>query len=240
MDNLKYFLIQCEEGKYQLTKDDYVIICGDFGLLWNYESLGRCIGSNTKDWCWDEDEIKLLEWYNSCPWTTLVVLGNHENYDRWSTYPISEWHGGRVQRVGSSIIRLMNGEIYDIDGRTYFCMGGAMSTDRGPATYTEEYDIHKWWWPQEIPSDAEWNNAYDNLNKVNWKVDYVITHDAPASVTMQTSLKYRVSKVSGNLEIIRMSIEFAHWFCGHLHMDEDYGKISILYNRVLPIEYSAY
>ncbi len=240
MDKLKYFLQQCEEGKYYLTKDDYVIICGDFGLLWNYKSLGRCIGSNTTDWCWDEDEIKLFEWYNSCPWTTLVVLGNHENYDRWNTYPISEWHGGRVQRVGSSIIRLMNGEIYDIDGHTYFCMGGAMSTDRGTATYTEEYDIHKWWWPQEIPSDAEWNNAYDNLNKVNWKVDYVITHDAPAGITMQTSLKRRASKVSGNLEIIRMSIEFAHWFCGHLHMDEDYGKISILYNRVLPIEYSAY
>ena len=219
-----------------MTKDDYVIICGDFGLLWNYEPLGRCIGSNTKDWCWAEDEIQLLEWYNECPWTTLAVLGNHSNYDRWETYPISEWHGGRVQRVGNSIIRLMNGEIYDIDGYTYFCMGGAMSTDRGIATGTQDYDIHKWWWPQELPSSAEWENAYNHLDEVDWKVDFIITHDAPAGITMQTRLGYRTSEVSNNLETIRVSTDFIHWFCGHLHMDERYGKVSILYRDIVDVE----
>jgi hypothetical protein len=226
-------------GRIQLTKKDYVIICGDFGLLWNYKSLGRCIGSNTNDWCWAEDEIKLLEWYNSCPWTTLVVLGNHENYDRWETYPITEWHGGRVQRVGSSIIRLMNGEIYEIDGRSIFCMGGAMSTDRGYATGTEKYDIHKWWWPQEIPSAEEWNHSFDNLEKVNWKVDYIITHDAPAAITYRTNKSWRISEVSNRLEQIYTMTEFKRWFCGHLHRDEDYYNCSILYHRVVPIEYKG-
>lgn len=224
----------------KLTKNDYVIVCGDFGLLWNYESLDRCIGSNTKDWCWAEDEIRLFEWYNDCPWTTLFIDGNHSNFDRLKTYPITEWHGGRIQKISDSIIHLMRGEIYEIDGRSIFTMGGAMSTDRGTATGTELYDIHKWWWPEEIPSSVEWNYAYDNLNKVNWKVDYIITHDAPATITMQTRLKYRVSKVSSNLEIIHTSTDFKHWFCGHLHMDEDFNNVSVLYNRVLPIEYSVY
>ena len=233
---LRNLRTDCKIGRANLTKEDYVLICGDFGLLWNYEPLGRSIGSNTNDWCWAEDEIKLLEWYDSCPWTTLVVLGNHENYDRWETYPISEWHGGKVQRIGNSIIRLMNGEIYDIDGHTYFCMGGAMSTDRGIATGTQDYDIHKWWWPQEIPSSAEWENAYNHLDEVNWKVDFIITHDAPAGITMQTRLGYRTSKVSNNLEMIRMSTDFIHWFCGHLHMDECYGKVSILYRDIVNVE----
>lgn len=75
IEKLKRLRRECEQGLRHMTKDDYVIVCGDFGLLWNYEPLGRCIGSNTIDWCWAEDEIKLFEWYNSCPWTTLFVDG---------------------------------------------------------------------------------------------------------------------------------------------------------------------
>lgn len=75
IDKLRHLRRKCDEGKIHLTKADYVIICGDFGLLWNYESLDRCVGSNTKDWCWDDEEIKLFDWYNSCPWTTLFVDG---------------------------------------------------------------------------------------------------------------------------------------------------------------------
>ena len=77
---LRHLKTDCEIGRIKMTKQDYVIVCGDFGLLWNYELTGRSIGSNTNDWCWDDEEIKLLDWYDSCPWTTLVVLGNHENY----------------------------------------------------------------------------------------------------------------------------------------------------------------
>jgi Icc-related predicted phosphoesterase len=227
---------ECEENKRHMTKDDYVIVCGDFGLLWNYKWTGRHIDSNSKDQCWNEDEIELLEWYNSCPWTTLWVDGNHEGYDRLQTYPFSDWHGGRVQKISDSIIHLMRGEIYDIDGHTYFCMGGAMSTDRGYATGTEKFDIHKWWWPQEIPSSAEWENAYNNLDKVDWKVDFIITHDAPAHVTYKTNKYWRISEVSEHLEQIYGMTEFKHWFCGHLHRDNKYKDVSILYHSVIDVE----
>lgn len=46
------------EGK-NLTKDDYVIVCGDFGLIWN---------NNGED-CWWRN------WLNDKPWTTLFVDG---------------------------------------------------------------------------------------------------------------------------------------------------------------------
>ena len=239
LEKLKRLRRECHMGLRHMTKDDYVIVCGDFGLLWNYKSLGRCIGSNTTDWCWAEDEIKLFEWYNSCPWTTLWVDGNHENYDRLQTYPFSNWHGGRVQKISDSIIHLMRGEIYEIEGHTYFCMGGAMSTDRGYATGTEKFDIHKWWWPQEIPSSAEWENAYNHLDKVDWKVDFIITHDAPAYVMMQPELArllYRASEVGNHLESIRTNIDFIHWFCGHLHIDRHYGKVSVLYHDIVDVE----
>ena len=48
-----------------LTKDDYLIICGDFGGVWD--------GS--------EIEQQWLDWLEDRSFTTLFVSGNHENYD---------------------------------------------------------------------------------------------------------------------------------------------------------------
>lgn len=46
------------QGK-ELTKNDYVIICGDFGLVWN---------NNGEDYWW-------RRWLDNKPWTTLFVDG---------------------------------------------------------------------------------------------------------------------------------------------------------------------
>jgi len=230
----------------ELTKEDYVIVCGDFGLLWNNPYFINTWGTNSlkvpgqpHDEYWDDEEVDLYYWYESCPWTTLFVDGNHENFDRLNSYKVSEWHGGRVHKISDSIIHLMRGEIYEIDGHSYFCMGGAMSTDRGPAVGNEDIAAHRWWWPQEIPSLAEWNNAYNNLERYQWTVDFIITHDTPASVTMKLNKGYRISEVSNQLEMIKLSTDFIHWFCGHMHCDEDYGKVSIFY-RSLPINVENY
>ena len=229
-----------------LTKDDYVIVCGDFGLLWNNEYLSEEYGTeklrvpnNPWDCLWSTDEVNLYYWYESCPWTTLFVDGNHENFDRLALYPVSEWHGGNVQKISDSIIHLMRGEIYEIDGHSFFCMGGAMSTDRGPIIGDEKYSAHRWWWPQEIPSIDEWEVAYRNLETHDWEVDFIITHDTPASVTLRLNAKYRISEVSNRLEMIRDMVSYSHWFCGHMHCDERFGDISILY-RNEPVNVDAY
>lgn len=220
-----------------------MIVCGDFGLLWNNEFLTDYYGKETfsiqghpEDKNWDDDEWTLLSIYEHFPWTTLFVDGNHECFSRLSLYPISKWHGGNVQKITDSVIHLMRGEIYEIDGHSYFCMGGAMSTDRGPATGTEEFDNGKWWWPQEIPSVNEWNYAYDNLERHDWEVDFIITHDCPASVTMQLGKDYRISEVSQRLEMLRTEVTYTHWFCGHMHRDERFGSVSVLYHLVRNVE----
>lgn len=48
-----------------LTKDDYLIICGDFGLCWD--------GSRREMW-WQD-------WLTAKNFTTLWIDGNHENFD---------------------------------------------------------------------------------------------------------------------------------------------------------------
>jgi hypothetical protein len=38
------------------------------------------------------------------------------------------------------------------------------------------------WWPEEVPNQADLDNAYVNLDKAGWKVDYVISHTCPMSM----------------------------------------------------------
>lgn len=99
-----------------MTKNDYVIICGDFGGVWNYivESIY---------------EKQCLDWLDNKNFTTLFVDGNHENFERLYRYPIEEWHGGKVHKIRDSVIHLMRGEIYDIDNKKFFTFGGARSQD---------------------------------------------------------------------------------------------------------------
>ena len=33
-------------------------------------------------------------------------------------FPVEDWHGGKVQRIRPSVIHLMRGQIYDIQGKT--------------------------------------------------------------------------------------------------------------------------
>ena len=223
----------------ELIKDDYVIICGDFGLLWDWKETGVSVESNPLDKCWTKEELYWKQWLEDKPWTTLFIDGNHENHDRLGTYPVVEWGGARVHKISDSIIHLMRGEIYKIGNYSILTCGGAMSMDRGPATLTEELDAHRIWWPQETLKSNEYEYMIDNLNAHNNKVDYVITHDCPAGITSM-KFGYRISQTSNYLEMIRETTNFSHWFCGHMHVDEDYGKVSILYNRVVPIEYSSY
>lgn len=100
----------------EMTKDDYVIICGDFGGVWTSEEES----SREKD---------ALDWLDNKSFTTLFVDGNHENYTRLYNYPIEEWKGGKVHKIRDSVLHLMRGEIFDIDNKKIFAFGGARSHD---------------------------------------------------------------------------------------------------------------
>ena len=66
-----------------LTRDDVVIVAGDFGFVWD--------GSNAERY-W-------LDWFESKPWTTCFVDGNHENHHALAELPVREWSGGLVHEV---------------------------------------------------------------------------------------------------------------------------------------------
>lgn len=118
-----------EEEKFStqpdMNKNDYVIICGDFGGVWNY-----IVGS-----------IYEKHWLDNKNFTILFVYGTHENFERLYKYPIEEWHGGKVHKIRDFVIHLMRGEIYDIDYKKFFLFGGASSHDiRDGILNIDEYE----------------------------------------------------------------------------------------------------
>ena len=99
----------------EMCKDDYVIICGDFGGVWDTEESKR-----EKWW---------MDWLEERSFTTLFVDGNHENFDRLNGYEVEEWNGGKIHRIRPSVIHLMRGQVYQMDDKKIFTFGGASSHD---------------------------------------------------------------------------------------------------------------
>lgn len=146
----------------------------------------------------DEIQLVLLE---DLPFTIAFVDGNHENFTALSKYPVEEWNGGKVHFLRPHVIHLMRGQIFTLEGRTFFTMGGASSHDvedgiLDPASegYHErllrlliegkrQYRIlGQSWWPKELPSEEEYAEARRNLDAYGWTVDYIITHSPPSSL----------------------------------------------------------
>ena len=226
-----------------LTKEDYVIICGDFGAVWD---------DMLPDLFW-------RDWLDSQPWTTLFVDGNHENFDLLDDYPVSYWHGGKVHFIKDSVIHLMRGQIYTIDGQTFFTFGGAASHDIPGGALDRndpEFEIklkerrRDWipyriigesWWPQELPTEQELQTGLDNLAKADFTVDYVITHCC--ATDLQTAIVHYLNKPSkadvltDYFQALEGKLHYKHWYFGHYHYylqaDE---KHTVLYNDIIKLE----
>ena len=201
-----------------LTKDDYVIITGDFGGVWGQDKTDKYI-------------IKTYEKRN---FTTLFVDGNHENHDALDGFPVEEWHGGKIHRISNTVIHLMRGQVYEIGGKTFFTMGGAQSTDK---IYRKEGIS---WWARELPSDEEYSEAISNLEKHDFKVNFIVTHCAPedyAYYYTDLDISRKINKMTTFLSglITEYDISFDGWYFGHYHEDIDFDNFHCLYQRVVEI-----
>lgn len=104
--------------KNELSRSDYMIICGDFGLVWSNSA----------------EERYWLKWLDSKPWTTLWIDGNHENFDLLKEYPIEDWHGGRVQKITENIIHLCRGNVFELEGRIIFALAELRAMTKSTAS----------------------------------------------------------------------------------------------------------
>ena len=193
---MRYF--EAHPGEY--TKDDYLIICGD---------VAACGFSSQ-----EELEVRLA--LKSLPVTTLFIDGNHENFNELDSYYVDIWNGGKVHIIESDIIHLMRGQVFEIDGKSFFTFGGGYSVDK---SYRKEGTT---WFPQELPSPEEYDEGIDNLLYAGFKVDYVISHSGPLDVVnelLTVELAEQEKPLCKYLQIISENTNFKAWYFGHFHKD---------------------
>lgn len=198
------------------TANDYLIVCGDFGYMFT----GK------------KHEEAFLNDLENIEATILFVDGNHENFDLLYSYPEETWNGGKIHRIRKNVIHLMRGQVFTIQGKKIFTMGGGYSIDR----YMRCEGVS--WWPQEMPNDLEFKEAIANLKANDFEVDYIITHTAPENTMCMFHPHHEKEYALNNfLEWVRESTKYEHWYFGHLHTDKSlWLNQTALWFDIIPIE----
>lgn len=203
----------------ELTKNDYVIIAGDFGGVW-----------------FKPDLEKDLNLYSSLRFTVLFVDGNHENFSLLNAYPVTEWNGGKVHKIRDDIIHLMRGQVFELEGKAIFTFGGATSIDK------EFRQEGKSWWQEEIPNFEELDEGFRNLERYNYTVDYIITHSCDEKALWYPPLRTRDRKMGSFPENALLSnfedrVNYKHWYFGHYHMDGQLTeRKTVVYNQIVELK----
>ena len=227
----------------EMSRDDYVIVCGDFGGVW--------LDDKSERW-W-------LKWLSEKSFTILFVDGNHENFDRLygDEFPIVDFHGGRAHQIRANIYHLMRGYIFELEGKSFFAFGGARSHDIRDGILNENdfasyralineasrmrkanklFRInHLSWWEQELPTQEEMNFGLQTLDEHHNKVDFIITHCCPQSVASMAGF-FEPDKLTIYFDEVANCTDFARWFFGHYHDDRQImSKYIMLYDQIVRI-----
>ena len=123
----------------------------------------------------------------------------------------------------------MDGEVYNINGKSCLVIGGAYSVDK-------YYRLAKgWmWFESEQLTDTIKNYIMGTLGKHS-KFDLVLTHTCPINTEPRHKFLAEInqSKVDKSMEIFLQNvadkIDFDNWYFGHYHDNWDNGKYHMLY-----------
>ncbi len=232
------FSTKCFPEQKQMTRNDYVIILGDFGGIFS---------GSTEEEYW-------LNWLYKKNFTLLFLDGNHENFDLLEQYPLVQFHGGTAHQIRENLYHLCRGQIFHFEGKDFFVMGGAESHDSiimhkdKPISRKLKHLIRDYycpmrveginWWPQELPDLNEQQWALWELEKR--KEDsplYILSHCAPTHIQRWYFPSYPDNSFTDFLMCLHIDHPNARWFCGHYHENRylEQERIHVLYDKIIPL-----
>ncbi|MCH5191650.1 MAG: metallophosphoesterase [Oscillospiraceae bacterium] len=187
----------------KLKEGDTLIICGDFGFMWSgnrsEQRFLRALGKRK---------------YNIC-----FIDGTHENFDLLNDYEISQWNGGKVHKIYGNLYHLLRGQIFEIEGKKIFTMGGGESSD-----IDIRRDVNAWS-KGEIPTQEELLEGAENLEIAGYDMDIIVTHEPPLKVKSflnlnDDNLMLRVTALNAYFEELSGNCRFKKWYFGSIHTDK--------------------
>ena len=172
-------------------------------------------------------------------YTTCFLRGNHDNPLLLNELFVVQKFESNVGIISDSIYYLKNGEIYTINGKTFFIMGGAFSTD------IKLRKEGKTWWKEEMPSEEDYEKGIVELDRLNNKVDYILSHTCSLSEFDEFAYKHNLNhgsiqehKLRNYLENIILTTKHKQHLFAHFH--KDYISIDksfrVLYDCVIELE----
>ena len=203
----------------RLRRGDTLVVLGDFGFLWSGSAA----------------EKRVLKKLGRRRYKLLFIDGSHENFDLLAQYPEVDFAGGRAQQLGKNLYRLQRGGLYTIEDKTLLVLGGGESLDRESRREGET------WWPEELPVQADYDRCNAELEACGGKVDFILTHDAPARVLGflrldKDSVLYEENALELYLDGLMKRAQYAMWCFGRYHLDQPIGKtVCAVYKKVVPL-----
>lgn len=203
----------------KLKEGDTLIVCGDFGFVWNG----------------NEKEQKLLKDLGDRKYNIIFVDGAHENHELLNKYRLTVFMGGRVHRISGHLYHACRGEIFTIEGKKYFMFGGGESSDKDMRVENGT------WYREEMPGREEMEHGAQTLSENELKVDYIITHEPPSLVKSTMLLRSgstdSVNRLNGFLEKVNRECVFNHWYFGAMHEDKIITPVhTAVFQNLIPIE----
>jgi len=223
------------------NRGDMVICLGDLGGVWYHDYHTNEKHKRREDFFLESQLRQRFIW--------LAVDGNHENFARLfgGEFPLVDIFGGKAYRIRDHVYYLKRGEVFTIEGTTFFAFGGATSHDKEPGTIVNASGKSRpWpgrtkgidWWPEEVPSREDFENACRNLDKVGWKVDYVLSHTCPTSQRAAFDGGNRPPDPTEAMlqELLDRGLEFREWHFGHFHAEKQVDRFICHYDSVRSLD----
>lgn len=180
---------------------------------------------------------KIEEWNNlNLKCLTIAIRGNHDSTFILHNMKEKTLFGAECYQLNDKTFIPKEGEILNINDKKFFVFGGALSIDKAWRTLGLDY------WADEQPSQADFNNAIENLSRVNYNIDYFLAHDVYRDIAkkmfyMNEVINSSTSDMLAELEA-RIKINGGkpyEYFFGHWHRYGKFGdeiKYTCLYKEI--------
>ena len=189
-------------NRFNLGKNDNIIILGDCGIAWRKDK--KDLAQNIKLWNECGNRVKLY-----------FIDGNHENFNILNSLPIENNMG----KIADNIYHLRRGQVYEFENKKILVCGGADSIDK-----YRRIENFTWWKEETISQET-----IDDIPAGHY--DYVLTHCCPRSIfeknriylsTLQFLDENKINHSSEDmLEQLKNKITFDHWFFAHYHINRN-------------------
>ena len=209
----------------KLKKNDALIICGDFGFVWD--------GS--------KKEKRILKKLGRRRYNVLFVEGVHENFAELEKYETEYWCGGLTRKISGNLRQLMRGQVFEITDKRIFAFGGGRSEENDSFLHPDDEEMQERF-KGEIPSEELLDEGLKNLAENRNKVDYIVSYEPPAKISEFLHLgDTDRNHVNTYLDKVLEQTEFTSWYFGRHHINKLIPpKYQVVFDSVVTASESDY